>query len=392
MKQKQVGMSLLERWWVILAVLPVILAMQSVVTSEQQPPAGVLSEGYRDPNIRREHMFSESHGRGISRTRDRDGFYWEFHLSTFIPQEYVVSGKPRLYRAIVFSGGAVTDAAGQTIQLKGKGGLIIRNGKVRTTDRFRIRYRHDFQQDGQPFYSVANAKLTYIGTYNYHFIFDRYEEVQLFLSEQEEIPAYFLTKLDQSLGSPTFEYRGSVIATIIQPDSIDDAPLPSDPIPEPVETVTFTDLVQEATMLKRGDPALVDAEMFILGQQTRVSGQFWDDDKPATFASVSLFRTKIPGLIRVSFLANRQGRLLDASKPRGPSNPNSNPFLAENAFLTELKIVGPLHTLTLTGRYKDDGKGRITIPPTDATLSFMDSLRLFDRLDVFLTFTLDTSQ
>ncbi len=382
MKQRHAGRSQSEREWhlafTVLVVLAVILVMRSVATSEPQPPSGVLSDEYRDPNIRREYMFPEYHAQNLGRTPDRNGFSWDLPLTATLPPEYIVSGTPRLYQAGVFLSG----------ELKSKAILGVVGGKIRTTDRFRIRYRHDFREQSQSFYSVVTANLTYFGEVIHRTV----GEIQVYVSDQEDIPADFLTKLDQNLARRTFDNSGSVIITIMQPDSIGDMPLPPDPIPEPVETVTFTDLVQEAMMFKRGDPALRDAEMFTFGQQTQVSGQFWDDNKPTILTSVRLFRTKIPGLIRVSFLANRQGRLLDVSKPRGPYNPNSNPFLAENAFLTELKIVGPLHALTLTGRYKDDGKGRITIPPTDATLSFVDSLRLFDRVDVFLTFMIDVAQ
>lgn len=398
MKHTQFGKSRPESrrclGFTVLVLLAVGLAMQSMAHSEPQPPTGTLSEGYRDPNIRREYMFPESHGYGINRRSDRNGFSWEFHLSTFVPQEYVASGTPRLYKAEVYTSGAVPDATGQTIQLRGRGGLLVAKGKIRTTDRFRIRYRHDFIEPGQRFYSVVTADLTYFG----EFTDSTLGEIQVFLSTKPDIPEDFLNRLEQKHAlRQSGQMDGSVIVTIMQPDSIDGVPLPPDSIPEPVETVTFTDLVQEAKLFRRNKyspipPELDEAQIFILGQPTRVSGQFWDDNKPATVSSVGLLRNKVPGLIRVVLLANRQGRLLDVSKPRGPNNPNSNPFLAENAFLTELKIVGPLKTLTLTGRYRDDGKGQIIIPPTEATLSFIDSLKLFDRVDAFLTFALDAKQ
>ena len=378
----------------VLIILAVGLVMQSITSGESQPPSGNLSEGYRDTTIRRAHTFPESNGWGISRMAVRNGFSWEFRLSTLVPHEYIASGTPKLHRVTVYTSGTVPGPTGQAVQLRGRASLLVRQGKVRTTDRFRVRYRHDFVEQGQGFHSVATGNLTYFG----EFTDSSLGQIQVFLSTKPEIPEDFLKRLEQKHALyQSGQMDGSVIVTVMQPDSIDGIPLPPDPIPEAVETVTFTDLVEEGMLFRRNKfspiPEELDgAQIFSLGQSTRVSRQFWDDNKPATITSVLLVRSKIPGLIRIVLRGNRQGRLLDVSKPRGPNNPNSNPFLAGNAFLTELKIVGPLKTLTLTGRYKDNGQGRIIIPPTNATLSFMDSLGLFERADVFLTFRLDTAQ
>ena len=386
MEQRQAVMRQPGRGWglgfMVLVALFVILVVQSVATGESQPPSAVLSEGYKDPDVRREYMFPEYHDQNIGRTRHRNGFSWDIRITATLPPEYILSGSPRLHQAIVYSSGTATNAAGQTVQLRGKGGLIIIKGKVRTTDRFRIRYRHNFRERGQNFYRVAIANLTYFG----EFTLSGFGEVQVFLSDREDIPADFLAGLEQNLD------RGSVIVTIMQPDSIDGVPLPPDPIPEPVETATFTGSPVSVTLLSRNNPPeLAGARVFSLYEQTRVGRQFWKDNKPATLASVQLFRDTVPGLVRLSFLANRLGRLSEVNRPRtGPgSRTNRNPFLVENAFLTELKIVGRLHTLTLTGRYKDNGRGRIIIPPTDATLSFIDSLGPAELVDVHVTFTLD---
>ena len=165
---------------------------------------------------------------------------------------------------------------------------------------------------------------------------------------------------------------------------------------QPSQVVGFTSHVEESAMLRRGDHALANEEMFSFLGFARVGSQFWRDNEPATLFGLRMFRTGIAGLIHIPIHTRRRGRLLDVTKPRGPNgqirgpdNPNTNPFLAEDAFLTEIRIVTSHDTLILSGRYKDDERGRIIIPPTNTTLSFMDSLRLFERVYVYFTFTLD---
>lgn len=166
---------------------------------------------------------------------------------------------------------------------------------------------------------------------------------------------------------------------------------------QPSQVVGFTSRVEESTMLPRGDRALAFEEMFSFsGWSTMVDAQFWRDNKPAKLFGLSMFRTGIPGLIYVGIHTRRRGRLLDVTKPRnpngqirGPLNPNPHPFLAEQAFLTKVEIVGSHNTLVLAGRYRDNERGRIVIPPTDDTLSFMRTLHLFERVDVYFTFTRD---
>ena len=163
------------------------------------------------------------------------------------------------------------------------------------------------------------------------------------------------------------------------------------------QTVDFTSRVEEATMLPRGDRALAGEEMFtFVGWSSMVDARFWRDNEPAALFGLRIFRTGVPGLIHVGIHTRRRGRLLDVTKPRnpngqirGPLNPNPHPFLAEHAYLTEVKVVTSHDTLVLTGRHRDDERGKFVIPPTDATLSFMDTLRLFEEVRIHITFTLE---
>ena len=382
-RRRHVGFS-------VLVVLAVGFITPSITTGEQQPPSATLSEGYKDPANRREHMFTESR-RGVRRTRERHGFTWAFHPSEYVPREYAASARPKLHLATVYTSGTATNATGQTVQLRGRAGLLVTKGKVRSTDRFRIRYRHDFIEQAQRFHSVATGNLTYFGDFA-----DRsLGEFQVFLSTKPDIPEDFLNRLEQkfSLGD-SINRHGSVIVTIMQPDGIDGAPLPPDPIPEPIEIVAAATSAARGKVVKVPHRYLPEelhgAQIYSLTMGSRVARQFWDDDKHASIGSLRLFRNRRPGLIHVVLNRNRR-RPMDVSKPRGPNNPNSSPFLAENASLTELKIVGALKTLTLRGRYKDDRMGLIIIPPTEATLLFMDSLeqQVELLLELFLTFELE---
>ena len=168
-------------------------------------------------------------------------------------------------------------------------------------------------------------------------------------------------------------------------------------IPQTSHVVGFASRVEEATKIGRVDRTLANEEMFYFGGwSSMVDARFWRDNEPAKLFGLRVFRTGIPGLIHIDIHTRRQGRLLDVTKPpnpngirRGPLNPNPHPFMAGRAFLTEIKVVTSHDTLVLSGRYKDDERGKFVIPPTDATLSFMKTLRKYEDVHVYVTFTLE---